>query len=152
MIPVLVSVSVLAVILAFGVYFGITAVQRWGVPTLKAGLEAYWSDRWETVEERLDVLERHVDTLPQIWEDFAVDAKKRQERARWHVRRVKKELEKHGLADPEIETLDSDLRPAHGGGGDEGELPLLSDAMAQNTPEPEEDPVTRTLRHKWGRM
>ena len=137
------SLALLAVLLGF-------VVKKWAFPLSKAVLEGWWSERWDTLQARLEELERHVDTLPQLWEEFAVDARKRQERARWHVRRVKKELEKNGLSDPEIDSLDSDLRPLDGEGSEDGGLSPLSDHVAQTPSATAEDPITAALRRKWG--
>lgn len=146
------------VILSFGLLclglaavgvLGFFAVKRWAFPVAKAALETYWSARWKEIDGRLTDIEEELDRLPRVWEEFARDAKRSQERARWHVRRVKKELENLGLADGEIDTLSGDLRPYNAdGGGEEGVLPL-HDAVAK-TPTVEENPINQALRRKFG--
>lgn len=128
---------------------GYFTVKRWFFPVFKMTLESYWRGRWDIIDERLESLETDVAQLPRVWEEFASEAKKSQERARWHVRRVKKELEQRGLTDDEINSLDSEIRNRDGAGGDQGELLDLSDAMAKVSPAPEEDPIQKALRRKW---
>lgn len=138
--------SFLAVALAIlGVYAG----RKYISPVLRTALEAYWSQRWQEIHERLRDLEEDVSKLPRVWEEFSRDAKKGQERARWHVRRVKKELERHGFEDAEIDALDSEIRARDGAGGNGQGLLPLHDAM-EEVPTPQEDPLARALRQKWG--
>jgi len=136
----------LAVALAvFGIYSG----RKWVFPLLVKALEAYWSERWTDLEVRLQGIEADLASLPRVWQEFATDAKKAQERARWHVRRVKQELESRGLSDPEIDTLDSDIRRRDGEGGNgQGVLPLPENMEAVS--QTQEDPIARALRQKWG--
>ena len=134
---------ILAVLAAF-------AVKKWVYPVSKTALEAYWSARWDAIEERFIAIEKDLLELPRVWEEFARDAKRSQERARWHVRRVKTELEKLGLSDPEMDSIDSNLQPSDAdGSGEEGML-ALHDAVASDAPPPTEDPITLALRRKWG--
>jgi hypothetical protein len=148
---VLVGVSgVLFVVFAVAV-FGAYSLKRWGFPIATAALEAWWSERWQEINERLRDLEEDVSNLPRVWEEFSRDTKKAQERARWHVRRVKKELERLGYEDAEIDRLSEDLRSRDGAGGNgQGMLPL-HDAMAE-VATPAEDPITQALRMKWSRL
>lgn len=148
---VILSVGVFAIGVGLLAILGLVIGKKWAYPLAKTALEGYWSARWNEIDGRLTNCEEELDRLPRIWEEFARDAKRSQERARWHVRRVKKELENLGLADGEIDTIDSDLRPVDAdGGGEEGVLPLR-DVVAKTSP-PKEDPITAALQRKWGRM
>lgn len=129
---------------------GIYAVRKWGFPVARTALEAYWRERWDEVNERLRGLEEDVGKLPRVWQEFANDAKKSQERARWHVRRVKKELEARGLTDAEIDSLDGEIRNRDGAGGDGQRMLELSEAVEARPPRPPEDPLTAVMRRKWG--
>lgn len=132
--------------LAFAIY----AVRKWAFPIARTALEAWWSERWEEVNERLRNVEEDVGNLPRVWQEFATDAKKAQERARWHVRRTKKELDKRGLSDPELDTLDSEIRHRDGEGGNGQGLLELSETMAEIPRQPPEDPMNALYRRKWG--
>lgn len=132
------------------VILGYVVLRRFGMPTAKVALEAYWSERWKEIDDRLSALENDVGSLPRVWEEFAKDAKKSQERARWHVRRVKKELEERGLSDGELDSLDSEIRTRDGERGNGQGLLPLHDAMAEIPASPPEDPITQVLRRKWG--
>lgn len=132
------------VLLGLGLYAG----RKWVVPVIRTALEAYWSQRWQEVDERLRALEEDVGSLPRVWEEFSRDAKKAQERARWHVRRVKKELDRLGYEDGEIDGLDAEIRERDGGGGNgQGMLPL-HDALEEGPSAPT-DPLSQALIHKW---
>lgn len=148
---VILSVGVFAIGVALLAVLGFVAGKKWAYPVAKTALETYWSARWDEIDKRIEACEEELDRLPRVWEEFARDAKRSQERARWHVRRVKKELENLGLADGEIDTIDSNLRPLDAdGSGEEGVLPLR-DAVAK-APQKETDPITLALRRKWGNV
>lgn len=120
-----------------------------GKPLIKSILEGYLRERTDSLEARITEVEAQVDTLPETWEDFAIEAKKIQDRTRWHIRRVKKELSERGFADEEIDTLDSTLRPSDGGGGNGSGLQNLQSAVEEGPTEPP-DSIAPALRRKWG--
>lgn len=123
-------------------------VRKWANPLLEAVLERYWSARWQELIDRVSSLEADVDTLPRVWEEFAGDAKKAQDRARWHVRRARKELQERGFTDDELDTLDSTLRPIDGDRGNGSGMSGLQDPVAP-VPPPPESWQTKALRRKW---
>ena len=132
---------------------GIILVQKWGKPLFQEVQERSWRLLATDLVARVDTLEGEVEQLPRTWEEFAVDAKKIQERTRWHVRRVKKELQEHGLSDEEINTLDGTLRPVDGEGSDESQLQLMPELVAEIPPAPSrEDWRTRALNRKWNHV
>jgi len=135
--------------LALTVFLGVIALKKWAFPVAHAALEAWWSERWGEINERLRNVEEDLVALPRTWEEFARDAKKAQERARWHVRRVKKELEARGFEDAEIDTLDGELFRTDGEGGNGQRLLPLHDAVETVPPAPE-NWRTRALNQKWG--
>ncbi len=132
------------------VVLGIFLVHMWGKPLFEGFVERAWSHLATGLVARVDTLEAEVEQLPRTWEEFAVDAKKIHDRTRWHIRRVKKELQERGLSDQEIDTLDGTLRPVDGGGGEEGQLQLLQDPVAEVLEAPQEAWMTRALRRKYG--
>lgn len=148
---ILLGISALLFVVFAVVVFGAYSVKRWGFPVARHALETYWSARWTTIDERLRDLEEDVSSLPRVWEEFSRDAKKAQERARWHVRRVKKELERLGYEDAEIDALSEDLRRRDGEGGNGQGLLPLHDALEADAPPPP-DPITQALNRKWGRL
>jgi len=143
-----IAVGLLALVAILTLAAGAFAVARWGLPLFRVALETYWSKKVGGFEQRVASLEADVTDLPRTWGEFAADAKKRQERARWHVRRVKRELEDRGLADAEIDDLDTTLRVIDGEGGGASGVHEVSSDVGQ-APEPALDPVTIALRHKW---
>jgi len=145
LLPIAFTVLALVVLGVSLVYVGRT----WAIPIARTALETYWSERWETVDERLRALEEDVGSLPRVWEEFSRDSKKAQERARWHVRRVKKELERHGLADGEIDSLDSELRRVDGEGSNGQGLLPLHDVLEESPQGQPQTPIDLALSHKW---
>lgn len=144
--------------LGAGVFFIIAAsvlgayvLSKWGLPVARTALEAYWSERWGVIDERLRDIEEDVGSLPRVWEEFATDAKKAQERARWHVRRAKKELETRGFGDAELDTLDSEIRARDGAGGNGSGLPELFDHV-EEVPTAPANPMNEVLKRKWGNV
>jgi len=144
------GVAALLFVVVLSLALGIIALQKWGFPLARTALEAWWSDRWDLINERLRNVEEDVGSLPRVWEEFATDAKKAQERARWHVRRTKKELEKRGLADVELDSLDGEIRERDGAGGNGQGLLELSEAVEEVPAPPPQDPMNAVYRRKWG--
>ena len=146
----LVAVGILALGLVAVTALGIFLGKTWAKPLIKAVVEGSQSVRWAGTEARLEALEKDVERLPRVWEEFADDARKAQGRAQWHVKRIKKELQERGLQDDEIDSLGSSLRPIDGDGGNGSGLPSLQAPMEEIL-EGAEDAVTLALKHKWGR-
>jgi len=113
-------------------------------------LEAVFS-RWQKqVLDRLENVEEFVETLPGVYEGYATEARKNRQRATWHVTRVKKELEKLGLRDPELDELAGNLRPTDGEGSGDGELLALHTTVAESPPSSEADEMDDLARRKFG--
>jgi len=113
-------------------------------------LEAVFS-RWNKhTLDRLEVLEQFVESLPGVYEGFASEARKARQRATWHVSRVRKELEKHGLVDPELEELSSRLQRVDGEGSGDGELLALHTSLAESPPPSQADEMDELARRKFG--
>lgn len=146
----LLAAGFLALAVAIVAGLGAILAHRWGLPLARAALEAYWSERWNAAESRLQELELQAERLPRVWEEFAKDAKKAQDRARWHVRRVKQELQERGLQDDEINLLDGTLREADGEGGNGSGLSDLQGPLA-TVPEIPPSPIEIALNRKWNR-
>lgn len=132
------------------VAMGIFAVFRWGKPLFQTLVEREWSARVSHLRERLEDVEREMEDLPRKWESFAYEAKKAQERARYHARRVKKELEARGFADDEIDAMVGSLHGIDGARGENGGLRELPDDVAEVPQLETEDPTIIALRRKWG--
>jgi len=116
----------------------------------RALLEAVFRPWNEATQQRLDFLEEFVETLPGLYEGFATEARKARQRATWHVSRVKKELDKLGLRDPEMDELAGNLRPVDGeGSGDRGLLALHSH-VAESPPPSQSDEMDDLARRKFG--
>lgn len=127
------------------------AVRLWAKPLFETVLERSQSAFRSEIGARLEGLERDVERLPRAWEEFADDARKTQQRAQWHVKRVKKELQERGLQDEEIDALGSSIRSIDGDGGGEGQLQLLQDPVAEiPAATVQEDWMTQALRRKYG--
>jgi hypothetical protein len=141
--------ALLLTLLALGVS-GVLAIRLWAKPLFETVLERSQSAFRSEIGARLEELERDVERLPRVWEEFADDARKTQQRAQWHIKRVKKELQERGLQDEEIDTLGSSLRPVDGNGSGESQLQLLQDPVAEVLEVPEESWMARALRRKYG--
>lgn len=135
-----------AALATLGTFF----VIRWGKPLFEAVVEREWSTRWSEADQRIKSVEEDVGKLPRIWEEFAVDAKKAQERSRYHIRRVKKELEDRGLADDEIDRLDGTFHAVDGTAGNGSGVHELSGHVEEVPPMETTDPEMIALNRKWG--
>jgi len=114
-------------------------------------LKAVFSRHQSETQGRLEILEEFVETLPGVYEGFATEARKARQRATWHVSRVRKELEKHGLVDPELEELSSRLQPVDAEGSEESGLLALHTPVAESSPETEAEMMGRAFEQKWSR-
>jgi len=151
MIETIVGIGILTLGLASLAFLGIFLVRKWGIPTAKLALEAYWEGRWGEVDQRLSDLESDVAALPRTWKEFSDESRKQQNRARWHVRRVKQELEERGLQSEEINEISDSLRATDGEGSEEqGVLPMYENLAEVSPPSP--DPMNAVLHRKWGKM
>ena len=142
------AVGILLLGVAAVVIVAFLGVQRWLKPVLEAALERYWSEGQAAMEDRLMALEADVSALPRTWEEFATDARKADQRARWHVKRVRTELEERGLVDDEVDALSRELRLVDGSGGNSSGVQSLQDPVAE-IPTPSQDPIQRALRKKF---
>ncbi len=116
-------------------------------------LETNTVDNGLNLERRLTAMEEGLDALPRKWDEINDKAKSHYERARHHVRRTKAELEARGFTDPEIDSLDGELRLIHGGGGeDEGVRAVHEDVVRPQAPiEPTEiDHIALGNERKFG--
>lgn len=116
----------------------------------RAILEAIFSTWNKRTLDRLEILEQFVETLPGVYEGFATEARKARQRATWHVTRVKKELDKLGLRDPELDELAGNLRPVDGEGIGDGELLALHSPVAESPPPSQADEMDDLARRKFG--
>jgi hypothetical protein len=146
----IIAISVFLLTLFLTAIFGTLLVQKWGRPLFQEVMERGWRVQEEGLVARVETLESDVERLPRTWEEFAVDAKKIHDRTRWHIRRVKTELEQRGLSDAEIDTLDGTLRPLDGEGGEDRQLSILQDVVEEVPTTPEESWMARALRRKYG--
>lgn len=149
MISTLAAVGFFALGVAALATFGAFAVLRWGKPAFREIVERTWSPIVAELEERVGMIEAQVMELPTTWEDFASEAKKQHERARWHIRRVKKELEERGLADDQIDALDGSLHPTDGGGGNGSGVHDMPGNLAEDPTLPPQTPIGTALAYKW---
>lgn len=144
------AVGVLALGVTAVVALGAFAVRKWLQPALDLVVGRYVDDPIRLLHERLKTLENDVDELPRKWQEIERDSKKLRDRATYHVRRVRAELDQLDLADPELDALASDLRGRDGEPGEQGELLPVPAAVAEVTPA-QEDPIMAALRHKWAK-
>jgi hypothetical protein len=145
------TVGVLLIGLVSLAFLGVYLVRSWGQPLLKAVVEGSQSIRWEATEDRLEAIERDLERLPRVWEEFADDARKTSQRAGWHVKRITKELAERGLQDDEIDALGSSLRPIDESGGNGSGMQSLQAPVEEiPAPAPEESWREKALRRKWG--
>ena len=149
----LIAISVFLFSLFALAVLGIFLVQKWGKPLFQEVQERSWSLLAADLVVRVETLEADTERLPRTWEEFAVDAKKIHERTRWHIKRVKKELQARGLSDEEIDTLDGTLRPVDGEGSQGSQLQLLPEVVAEiPTGTSAEDWRTKALKRKWSNV
>jgi len=144
-----VAVGVLALGVTALVALGAFFVRRWLQPAFELVVGRYVDEPLRALHERVKAVEADVDELPRRWEEIARDSKKLRDRATYHVRRARSELEALGLEDPELETLAKELRGANGEGEHGAQLPLVQDDLAPVAAE--ESPIDRALRHKWAK-
>jgi len=110
----------------------------------------YVDEPMKVLHERVAALESDVDELPKRWDDIRGESKRLRDRATYHVRRARAELEQLDLEDPELDALASDLRGRDAEGEHGSQLPLVPDAM-ETAPPAQEDPIMAALRHKWAK-
>jgi len=144
----LLAVGVVALVVILVVAAGAFVVLRWGEPLVRVAMEAVWSGKGAAIEERIQALEADVAELPRTWKELTDDAKKKVNQARWHIKRVKEELEDRGLADDHVDRLDGTLHLLDGAGSEDGGVHELSGDVGE-APVTEDDPITIALRHKW---
>jgi len=116
----------------------------------RAILQAVFSGWNKETLDRLENLEEFVESLPGVYEGFATEARKARQRATWHVTRVKKELDKLGLRDPELDELAGNLRPVDGEGSGDGEVLALHSPVEESSPPSQTEELDALTRRKFG--
>jgi len=132
-------------LVALGAFF----VRKWFLPGLEVVVGRYVDAPLKALHERVSVVESDVDELPKRWDDIRGESKRLRDRATYHVRRARAELEQLDLEDPELDALASDLRGRNGEGEHAEQLPLVPDDVAPVAAQ--EPPIMTALRHKWAK-
>jgi len=145
----LLAVGTLALGVTALVALGAFVVHKWLEPMMDVVVGRYVDAPIKHLHDRVAALESDVDELPKRWDDIRGESKRLRDRATYHVRRARAELEQLDLEDPELDALASDLRGRNGEPEQAGELQSVPDLVA--TVAPEESAIDRALRYKWSK-
>ena len=129
-----------------GIFYLARVIQR-GMERVTELLEGDSGWEWRS---RMNDMEDAVERLPRKWGEIVAEAKRSEERARYHVRTARKELEELGMESPGLEAVAGELRLLEGedqGGDGVQPLPPELEAIEQDA---EEDWDAITYRRKYG--